>query len=199
MACRRFLVATVLLAALLAAVPAARAQWFRGLAYEPAVPTGDLRDFSDDSFSWRGMGLDGRRWMRDDISVGVSVSWNVFHSRFDDQVFSQPGQDVYGTQLRDVNIVPIYVNAHYYTGQPHGWRWFLGLNLGTMYADYRLDMGLYNYREENWHLALAPEVGLKFPYTMLLGYVSLRWNNGFAAGDVDEISYFAIRVGVGLR
>jgi len=199
MSSRRCACAALVLAGLLIAVPAARAQWFWGLAYEPSISMGELKDFSDNSFSWRGVGFDGRRWLRNELSVGFSVSWNVFYHEFSETHFTRPGQDIFGTQLRDVNTLPIFLNAHFYTGEAYHWRWFFGLNLGTIYADYRLDMGLYNYREDNWHLAVAPEVGLKFPYNIPLGYVALRWNYAFSAGETDEVSYLALRLGIGLR
>jgi hypothetical protein len=46
---------------------------------------------------------------------------------------------------------------------------------------------------------VAPELGLQLPYDRLLGYVALRWNYAFAAGEIDEVSYFSIRLGIGLR
>ncbi len=70
---------------------------------------------------------------------------------------------------------------------------------GTIYAEHRLDMGVYSSREENWHFGVAPEVGIQMPYDRLLGYVSVRWNYGLKAGAIDEVSYFSIRFGIGLR
>jgi hypothetical protein len=193
------ILAGLLLVGLLGNASAAGTGWFWGITYEPSIPIGDLDDFSQDSFSWRGVGVEGRSWFREELSVGFAVSWNVFHSRLDDRTFSQPGVDLHGTQMRDVNAVPIYINMHYYLGRPYDWRFFLGLNAGTIFAEHRLDMGLYSYREENWHLAIAPEVGVQLPYDRLLGYVSVRWNNGFSAGEIDEVSYFSFRLGIGLR
>lgn len=196
---RRIILAAVVLIAVAAGGPAVANQWFWGLTYEPSLSMGDLKDFSDQSFSWRGMGVEGRTFFAEEMSAGFAVSWNVFHSKLSNQVFSQPGQDLFGTQLRDVNAVPVYVNMHRYWGKPYDWRPFIGLNAGTIYAEHRLDMGLYSVREENWHLAIAPEVGVQLPYDRLLGYVSLRWNYGFKAGEIDEVSYISIRLGIGLR
>ncbi len=195
----RIILAVAVLMSLLVAGPAAANEWLWGLTYETAVPVGDTKEFSQDSFSWRGMGFEGRSFIYQEMTVGFSVSWNVFHSKLSNQTFSQPGQDLHGTQLRDINAVPIYLNMHYYGGQRYGWRPYFGLNAGTMYAEHRLDMGLYSFREENWHFAVAPEIGIQFPYDRLLGYFSIRWNYGMKSGEIDEVNYFSFRFGIGLR
>lgn len=173
--------------------------WLFGVTYEMAVPTGAVKDFSQDSFSWRGVGLEGRKFIKQEVSIGLGFSWNVFHSEGKNITWSQPGQDITGTQFRDVNAVPIYANIFWNWGQRQGWRPFLGLNAGTMYTEHRLDLGLYSFRENNWRFAAAPEIGVRLPYNVLLGYVSVRWNYATPAGDLDEVSYFSIRVGIGLR
>jgi len=195
----RVLLMTAALLGLLMTGAASAQGWLWGLTYEMSAPVGDLKEFSQNSWSWRGAGFEGRTFTAQEVSVGFAVSWNVFHSKQTNVTWSQPGQDVTGTQVRDVNAVPIYANMFWNWGERHGWRPFLGMNAGTMYTEYRVDLGLYSFRERNWHFAFAPEVGIRFPYDRWLGYFSVRWNYALGAGEIDEVSYISFRVGVGLR
>ena len=149
----------LLILALLSTGSAMAEDWFWGLTYEPSIPMGDAKDFADDSFSWRGVGFEGRNWLNPDLSAGFAVSWNVFHEERDWDTISEPGRDITGNQSRDINAVPIFVNAHRYWGDTYQWRPFIGMNAGTMYTERRLDMGLYSLKQSNWHFAFAPEFG----------------------------------------
>jgi hypothetical protein len=195
---RHLMSAIVLLAAIGASGPATASGWLWGLSYEMAAPMGDAKDFSGDSFSFRGVGLETRTWLYNEVTAGISTSWQVFHSKTND-TFSQDGVDVTGTAFRDINSVPIYANMHYYFGQQYDWRPFFGLNIGAMYNEYRVDMGLYQWVEDGWQFAVAPEFGIQMPYDRLLGYVSVRWHYAGSSGSIDETSYFSFRLGIGLR
>jgi hypothetical protein len=51
--------------------------------------------------------------------------------------------------------------------------------------------------EENWHFALAPEVGVSFDFTSdILLKAKLKYNNAFESKDADALSYLALNIGV---
>jgi len=196
---KNIITSSLLILTLLCAGSAVAEDWFWGLTYETAVPTGDVKEFCDDGWSWRGIGFEGRTWLNRNVSAGFATSWNVFHVETDWVTQSEPGLDVTSKQFRDVNSVPLYVNSHYYMGDPYETRFYLGLNAGAMYSERRADVGSYTFKEDNWMFSVAPEIGVQLPYTSFLGYLSVRWNYGFAAGSFEETSYFSFRFGVGLR
>jgi len=192
------IILTAALAAALAA-PAAAADWFWGLSYEPSVLMGDAKDFVDDGFSWRGVGFEGRTWRTKDVTMGFAVSWHVFHDEPEWATYSIGGADVTGDQFRDLNAVPIHLTAHRYWGEEHDWRPFVGLNVGTTYSERRVDAGLYRYSEDRWQFSFAPEVGALLPYYRKLGYVALRWHYALDSGGDGDTMYLTLRVGIGLR
>jgi hypothetical protein len=58
-------------------------------------------------------------------------------------------------------------------------------------------MGQWRLKEEAWHFALRPEIGILYE----LGEgshlkVSGKYYTGFSAGDLDAQSYFALNVGI---
>jgi hypothetical protein len=196
----RLLILTLGLLTVALAAPSSAGPVFWGFSYEVATPLGDARDFVDDPVSWRGVGMEARKWTSPNLAVGVAFSWQVFHESKGMHTISLPGVDITGRQNRDINAVPLHVGAFYYLGDDQGGaRPFFGLNAGATYVERRADIGIYAFVEENWHLSIAPEVGVQLPYWRRLGYVSVRWHHAFEAGDVSENSYLSFRVGFGLR
>jgi len=137
------------------------------------------------------------------ITWNVSIpfgAWIVFYEKSTD-TWQQPDADgaISGTQLRDINSVPIYVNAHRYWGDEIGFRPFLGLNVGLLYSYHRLDMGMYTWNDDKWQFALAPDVGVLFPYSSFLGFAGARYNYAFKSGNFEAQQYLEMYVGFGLR
>jgi hypothetical protein len=190
----------LLAAAVFATVPVtagAVEEWLWGASYQVSFAQGNTSDFISKT-SWRGLGLDGRRFVDEWTSVGLAISWNVFHDR---AYRTSPIEDgaVSGTQFRDINALPILVTAHRYFGDRYGWRPFVGGGVGVMYMDQRVDIGLFRLSQDHWAFALAPEVGIQFPYDRFLGYLAARWNYSAPTSTLPYQSYATILVGFGLR
>ena len=170
-----------------------------GITWNVSIPFGDTKDFVD-QVSFRGIGLHARKFTDDEYSYGFTTSWNVFYEKSTD-TWQQPDADgaISGTQLRDINAVPLYVNAHRYWGDEIGFRPFLGLNVGLLYSYRRLDMGMYTWNDDKWQFALAPDVGVLFPYSSFLGFAGARYNYAFKSGDFEAQQYLEMYVGFGLR
>ena len=190
---------TILLLVLLicAAAPAALAENTFGAAWSLGIPTGDTNDFAP-GFSARGISLDWRAFRNSETAIGASIGWNVFNEeKSGTRDFGNVA--VTGKLWNYVNAIPIYVNAYKYFGTDRrSPRYFAGLNAGTIWIERRTDFSLYAYQEQNWHLAVAPEVGVQLPWSSFLGYAAVRYNVGFSAGDVDTQSWIDIRLGFGL-
>jgi hypothetical protein len=186
---------TIVLLSLVAA-PALAQNTF-GAAWSLGIPTGDTSDFAG-GFSMRGISLEGRAFRNRDVALGASIGWNVFNDEFSGtREFENVA--LTGKSWSYVNAIPIYVGAFKYFGTDRRTtRMFAGLNAGTIWIERRTEFGLSAFQEQNWHLAVAPEVGFQLPWSSFLGYAAVRYNVGFSAGDVDTQSWFDIRLGFGL-
>ena len=181
------------------------AQSLGSLTYNMSLPTDKLSDYIDKT-SFKGFGLEGRWFSNKNISFGLSFAWTVFDQRVGDPIqIVQDGVSgtVSGTQVRVVNSLPILATAHFYTGKRRDqFRLYFGAGVGTYYIMQRLEIGLVAFESNNWHLGVAPEVGvlLNFSreFTMI---VNTKYNYAFSAGtslgggDDNTYAYWGINVG----
>jgi hypothetical protein len=171
--------------------------WLNGVTYQISFPLSDTKDFTNKT-SFRGVGLDFRKFVKQNVTVGLAADWNVFHEVTDELIdlnTVNPDRygDVSGTQNRIVNAFPILATAHYYFGRENMFN--IGLGVGTYYVKNRLEIGVVAINSNNWHFGLAPEIGFK----KLVGYttnffVSAKYNYAFKTKEIQP-SYVALRVG----
>lgn len=174
-------------------------QTFTGFTYNTAFTTSDTKDYIW-SPSWRGFGFEARRFVQPNLSVGLSLSWNVLDQQTTRTISLEKG-DITGKQFRYLNSFPLMLNAHYYWGEEFGFRPYLGINAGTYYTIQRVELGLVAFEAKNWHLGLAPEIGAVIP----IGYstniiLNARYNYAFKAGESvtkEKISYSYLGVNIG--
>jgi len=193
---KRILLFSLLL--ILVSVPAAQAgKNVFGGAWNISAPTGDTGDFTS-GLSFRGASLEWRHFYTRDMAYGFNATWDVFNEDFDGTA-TNPNFAITGKIWRYVNAAPMYLSWHrYLNGGQRGKRSFFGLNAGTAYIQRRTEVGIYQMDEDNWHLAVAPEIGMQMPWDSFLGWISVRYNYAFSAGDVDAQQWFEFRVGFGL-
>lgn len=190
----RGLMAFVLLFAALD-VGSAEAQTWWALTYQPAVPLSNTKDFTD-NVAWRGIGVDFKRQVKPNLTVGLSAGWQVFDQQTD-EVVSAFGVDLSGDQFRYVNSWPILANASYFFGTEGHARPYLAANVGTYIMEHRLEVGLYAIEETNWHFGFAPEAGIAIPVRPNVAAVlNSRYNYALAAGSVDDQSYVTFSLGL---
>jgi len=189
---------TLVLLVLLSLIAAsAQAQSTFGAAWSLGIPTGNTSDFAS-GFSFRGVSLDWRNFRSRDVAIGASIGWNVFN---EEESGTRDFGDVAvtGKNWNYVNAIPIYVNGYKYFGEDRRTtRFFAGLNAGTIWVERRTEFSLYALDDKNWHLAVAPEVGVQLPWSSFLGYAAVRYNVGFSSGEADTQSWIDIRLGFGL-
>ncbi len=168
-----------------------------GVAWNIGLPTGNTNEFTP-GLSLRGVTFEGRTFVRPDVAWGGSIGWNVFNEETSgSQVFNNVTYT--GKRWDYINAVPIHLAAFKYFGtnrrEP---RWYMGMSAGTTFIETRTEVSLYAIQEQNWHLALAPEVGVQLPWSSFIGYVSLRFHHAFEAGDVVAQDWFELKLGFGL-
>lgn len=148
--------------------------------------------------SYKGFGIEGRRFFDKNISGGLSFGWNIFDQRIaepiiiDEEGFSGT---ISGTQIRYVNAFPILANAHYYLGKRKDFRFFLGGGVGVYYILQRLDLGVWSLESNNWHFGLAPEAGFLIPFgdgesnIIVTGKYNHAFSSGKTIGGNEDNSY----------
>jgi hypothetical protein len=155
----------------------------------------NTKDFTD-NFGWRGIGVDYKRLVKPNMTVGLSFGWQVFDEQSDD-VVSAFGLDISGDQFRYVNSWPLLANLSYFLGKEGSARPYLGANVGAYIMEQRLEIGLYAFEETNLHFGFAPEAGIAFPVRPnVSALVNARYNYALGAGSVDDQAYLSFSLGL---
>jgi len=182
----------------------AQGWWYGAATYQVSLPLGDTKDFTN-KVSWRGVGLDFRKEMNSNTTLGLYFGWNVFHERTADTIDNlefdgNPGA-ITGLQDRTINSFPIMLTGHKYFGQQGSTRLFLGLNAGGFIMKQRFEIGIRAYDKSQWQWGGAPEIGAVVPvgYSTLLVinakfYYALT-GDSVAGGSANQ-SYLTFGVGL---
>lgn len=163
--------------------------------YVVGFPTGDLGDFIGKT-SFRGAVIEYQKYIKNKLSIGGETGWSAFYKRMDDDTYSQENVSVSGIQYRYSSQVPILISAEYNFRPEETLKPYANLGLGTIYSRRDTDMGLWNLREVAWHFALKPEVGIMYEISLNSSFnLSAKYYTGFASGDLEAQSYFALGAG----
>jgi outer membrane protein W len=194
----------LVLTLLLGSTALAQRGLFTGITWSMGFPTANTGEYIDKT-SFRGVGLTITKYVEPDFSIGATFSWNVFDELIRGQTETLESGAVTGTQVRYINAFPLLINARHFWGERRGEvHPFIGLNAGMYYIRQRLDIGVWSIENDNWHVGLAPEVGLFIPvgretYLTVMG----RWNYAFDSGTRlggnpdNSHSYWTIDLGLG--
>ena len=192
---------------ILAAIVAASAQsTFWHFSYPMSFALGETEEFVGSS-SFRGFTIDGRAFIRDNISVGGMWSWEVFdeikRGLDPEPVLDDDGNvigHISGTPYTYLNSIPIMVNSHYYIGNTGGIRTYFGMGLGTVYVDERTDVGFITTQTKTWRFGIQPEVGVYIPFglTDTGANIGLRYRYATKGKDgTRTLSFVSLTVGLG--
>lgn len=167
------------------------------ISYNMALPTAGTSDYIS-AFSFRGIGIDTRHFIKEDFSIGFSGSWNVFNEELENYTSTEGTVTVHGSQYRYLNAFPLLVNLSYYKGDADKLRYYGGVGIGTMHANQRTYIGIYALELNTWHFSMAPELGILYPVSekIILNF-NLRYYFAFKSGSASSISYLGINVGIG--
>lgn len=186
-----------IIVAILVTSAGVNAQNMFSITYDVGVPLGSTSDFIGSS-SFRGFGLEGRVFIKDNLSYGGSFNWAVFYEEFGPQEWNIEGQNgtAYGKQFRYINSFPIMATMHYYIGDYDATRIYVGGGIGPQKIDQRTDIGLYSVNKNKWRLGLAPEIGVLIPVNFNSRInIAARYQYAVKAGDNEAVSYLNIKVG----
>jgi len=177
---------------------------FTAFSWEASFPA-DNKYLSEPSYSgWR---LEYRRMIKQNLSLGIAASWNAFDEKLPTKTYSSPGgsRAVTTDMIRQVYTVPITLITHYYFNtstkvlQP-----FLGIGLGTQYAENNTYFNIYQLTENNWGFVARPELGTTIHFgqnSPVRGLISAGYNwstNKNEGFNIDNWSHFTVNVGIGV-
>ena len=180
-------------------IPASAQDWYGAVTYQVAFPTGDTKDFTNE-VSFRGMGLDFRKAIQPNTTVGLNLGWNVFHERTTELLNVGGMGHISGTQDRYINAFPIMLSAHRYLGQDGKARPYAGLSLGGFVVSQKFDLGLSSLKNDEWEWGFAPELGVVFPlpearYVILNGKFNGAFTGESLGNSSFHLQYFSLNVG----
>lgn len=173
-----------------------KAQNITTVTYSVGFGTGDVKDFIS-SPSFRGISIEYNHMVQDNIGVGFQVGWNVFYDALSYDTYTIDNVSLSGKQWRYSNHVPLFLTANYFLKPGERVNPFVGLGLGTIYTLRNTDMNLYTLEEEGWAFGLSPTIGAQIEASDVTKFnVSLRYNNGFKAGDFNAAqNYLSLNIG----
>lgn len=185
-----------LLTIAVAAAGSLAAQSIGRITYTTAAAVGDTKDYIN-SFSWRGITFEPGKFVRDNVSVGLSLGWTVFNEVTDEAVQLGDAAAAQGTQYRYLNAFPVMAQLQVHRENPRGGSVYLGINAGTYFIERRTDVSVVSLIDDNWHLGIAPQFGVMFPmgYGRGHGVIDVKYNHAFAAND-QTYDWWTFSIGV---
>jgi len=167
------------------------------LSYPIGFPMGNLKDYTTKT-SFRGINMEFVKHVKPYLGVGLELGWNVFYERVDQKVYTDGSQSISGVQYRYTNAVPIILGVKYYKQSSSMAEPYIGLGIGTLYADRSTDFGLYRISIDAWQFCARPEIGviLHAKNDPTIGaLIGLKYYAAFNTKDLDGQSYLTINVG----
>ena len=108
------------------------AQTIGRVTYTTALPTGSTKDYIGE-FSWRGITFEPGKFVRDNVSVGLSLGWTVFNEVTDEAVDISEAVAAQGKQYRYLNAFQVMGQVLLHRNNPRGGSVYLGVNAGTYF------------------------------------------------------------------
>lgn len=169
--------------------------------YRMSAPLGDSHDFVS-KMSFRGLAMDYHHFLTDHWAVGLSLGWNAYYKHLDYKTdhFKMNGEPVTitGDQFRYLNVVPLMASVRYqFTQGDAAVLPYIGLGIGTNWAETRLEIGDLLAKERGWQFAFAPEVGLIIPFCEHVGAnIAAQYQYSVKSSDLPTLQDFGVKVGL---
>jgi outer membrane protein len=167
------------------------------IQYSIGFPTGSFHDDFIARTSFRGVSIDFRKMVNEDMFAGLEFGWNVFYSKLENAIATEGTTTISGTQFRYMSVFPILVNFGYSRRTSENLTTYAALGLGTIYNRSRLDIGIWQFTNEAWHFALKPEIGLFYKTGHDMGILlNGKYYSAFETDKSMEIAYFTANLGL---
>lgn len=165
--------------------------------YAISLPTGNTADYIDQA-SGRGFTFEYQRFVNSNLAIGFELGHTTLYKREANKVYTEGTASLSGVQYRYQYQYPILVTANYFvvTGGPI--RPYVGLGIGTVAHDRRIDMGIYTSENTHWQFAIRPEAGLLIqPTSQSLGFkIGAKYYSSFESNDLAGQSQLGFNIGI---
>jgi outer membrane protein W len=167
-------------------------------SWEIGVPTIDFVSKT----SLAGGRIEYRHLLNDNVSVGGAISWSSFEELVTSQTYESPdGLTAVTTDMdRLIYALPITLNMHYYLDITDVVIPYAGINLGAQYSEQTIYYNIFSSHDENWGVALRPEVGVLFnldsnvsPYVSAGYHFATNRNEAF---KINNLQYATFNIGL---
>jgi hypothetical protein len=168
------------------------------LNYLPSVPFGETADYTS-GISPRGLDFEANRFIGDDMSVGINVAWIIFRDKIGPELLAVNDLDIYGTQFRYQNMVPVDFNfkKYFISGE---YTPYVGIGAGIQYVEQVNDIGVFSLTDNKWLFHTAPEIGILYDISAVTTLsVKAKYNYSPKSGDFPAVSYLSLGIGIGLN
>jgi hypothetical protein len=143
--------------------------------WEITGPIGDFGKYIDDT-SLRGFSFEGRSFIRNNVSVGLSFSWNRFYQTFDNASMPIGNGTISGPVYHYADMFGIRALGHYYFMQGP-LQPYAGLGIGGVWDYAYQQVADLTNSQSHFDFILSPEVGLL--YVAAKGGTSVGLNVAF--------------------
>lgn len=192
----KFLLTPILMSFLLADLAAQN--FYIAPTYSVAKPAGNTSDFIETT-SFNGLGLDLRKLIEPNVSVGFYAGWNAFQQDLINQSISTDSTAFKNEKL--MNSFPLLATVNLYFADDRVFIPFIGAGVGMIYVFQSLKDNLSTIESDKWHFGLAPEAGFVYLLGSVYSFISVKYY--YAVPASNEIfneslsqSYFAFNIGI---
>jgi len=182
-------------------IVSSNAQSYWSINWDISKGLGETGNYVE-SIGFRGVSIDGRVFVNENVSIGGFFSWNALNDKLSNQEPFEFNGDGYkgnisGTQTHYLNVFPVLITGHYFFDTGSNTRPFFGIGLGSVYTEQRTDFGLNTFYADAWRFGVQPEFGVYLPLGLNGGglNLALRYLYGTPADDLDSLSMFTFAIG----
>ena len=174
------------------------------LNYRMSAPLKDSHDFIS-KMSFRGFSVDYHHFLCEHFAVGLNIGWNAYYKHLDYHTnnFMLNGEKVTitGDQFRYLNVVPIMASLRYQiTKGDAAVLPYIGIGVGTNWAESRLEIGDFVAKEKGWQFAFAPEVGMIIPFSDTVGLnLAAQYQYSVKASGLPKLQDLGVKVGLAIN
>jgi len=132
------------------------------IGYTGGYPIGGINNFITNK-NFDGLTIDGRYFVKDNISIGFATGWSSFKNQLPRQIYQTENGEISATQTRYLRNIPLLVSAHYYFGK-EGAKVipYVGGGLGAFLTTYEKWYGTVPNAPTQWSFGIRPEAGIMF-------------------------------------
>lgn len=181
-----------------------KGRYLASIYYNVSFPVSRTSNFVKDP-SFAGVTFDAKQFISNNTALGLLFGWNVF-SKQNTGLTTFPSGAIYGDYAAYFNLFPIMASATFFpnTNRNAKTKFYMAGYVGAYNVMQRLDIGVNEIENNNWHFGLAPEIGVYYQAGRTTNItLSSRYNYAFGSGEAlngDESNYQSwinINLGIG--